>query len=126
MTGRIVAFALLSAILGALLEGLGFKSKRLFSVLAFVLLMGAVVQPISRIFNGIIAFSDTAGIGDAARAGAKAVGLGYLFGFASDICQGLGEGSLASMVIMVGRIEIFLVAYPFFEGIMKLGMELLK
>lgn len=126
MTGSIIAFALLSAILGALLDGLGFKSKRLFSVLAFVLLIGAVIQPISKIFNEILAFSDTAGIGDAARAGVKAVGLGYLFGFVSDICQGLGESSLASVVIMVGRVEIFLVAFPFFEEIMKLGLELLK
>lgn len=126
MTGSIIAFALLSAILGALLDGLGFKSKRLFSVLAFVLLIGAVIQPISKIFNEILAFSDSAGIGDAARAGVKAVGLGYLFGFVSDICQGLGESSLASVVIMVGRVEIFLVAFPFFEGIMKLGLELLK
>ena len=126
MTGRIIAFCLLSAILAALLDGLGFKSKKLFSLLAFALLVGATIGPISKIFNGIMSFSDAAGIGDAARAAAKAVGLGYLFGFVSDICEGLGEGSIATGVTLVGRIEIFLVAYPFFESIMKLGMELLE
>ena len=126
MTGRIAAFALVCAVLGALLEGLGFKSKRLFSVLAFVLLVGAIAQPLSEILKGILSFSSAAGIGEGAEAAVKAVGLGYLFGFVSDICTGLGESGLASAVIMVGRVEIFLVAYPFFEGIMNLGMELLK
>ena len=112
--------------LGALLEGLGFKSKRLFSVLAFVLLIGSLAEPISDIFGKITSFSDAAGIGEAARAATKAVGLGYLFGFVSDICTSLGESSLAAGVIIVGRIEIFLVAYPFFEEIMRLGVELIK
>ena len=125
MTIRVIAFALVTAILGALLDTLGFKSKKLFSVLAFVLLVGSIATPISEIFSDLIAFSDASGIGDAARAATKAVGLGYLFGFASEICQTLGESTLASAVTVVGRIEIFLVAYPFFEGIMKLGAELL-
>ena len=126
MTGRIAAFALVCAGLGALLEGLGFKSRRLFSVLAFVLLIGAIAQPLSEILQGLLSFSSAAGIGEGAEAAVKAVGLGYLFGFVSDICTGLGESSLASAVIIVGRLEIFLVAFPFFEGIMNLGMELLK
>ena len=125
MTGRIAAFALICAVLGALLDGLGFKSRRLFSVLSFVLLIGAVAQPLSKIFGGILSFSSAAGIGEGAEAAVKAVGLGYLFGFTSEICQALGESTLASAVSIVGKIEIFLVAYPFFEGIMKLGAELL-
>ena len=126
MTGRIAAFALICAVLGALLDGLGFKSRRLFSVLSFVLLIGAVAQPLSKIFGGILSFSNAAGIGEGAEAAVKAVGLGYLFGFVSDVCTSLGESGIASAVIIVGRVEIFLVAYPFFEGIMNLGMELLK
>ena len=54
------------------------------------------------------------------------MGLGYVFGFTSEICSELGEGVIASAVTAAGRVQIFLVAYPYFEKIIKLGVELLE
>ena len=57
--------------------------------------------------------------------GVRAVGLGYVFGFTSDICNSLGESTLASLVTAVGRVEIFLLALPYFVKTVELGVELL-
>jgi hypothetical protein len=66
------------------------------------------------------------GIADAADKAIRAVGLGYVFGFTSDICNSLGESTLASLVTAVGRVEIFLLALPYFVKTIELGMELLS
>ncbi|MBO7195875.1 MAG: hypothetical protein J6V80_00915 [Clostridia bacterium] len=126
MIPKIVLFALMCAILSALLEGLGFKGKGLFSLLCIVLMLISLTDTLTDTMGGILSLADKVGISNAASAAVKAIGLGYTFGFVSDLCASLGEGVLASAVTAAGRINIFLVAYPYFESIVKLGMELLE
>lgn len=126
MIPRIAAIAVLCALLSALLEGLGFKSKRLFATLCIILLMILSLSSFSKLFGSVGSLAERTGITDAAACALRAIGLGYVFGFTSEICQSLGEGTLASLVSAVGRVEIFLVAYPYFEKTVNLGIELLK
>ena len=70
--------------------------------------------------------SEKAGITDAATCALKAVGLGYIFGFTAETCASLGEPMLSSMVTLAGRVQIFLLAYPYFEKIINLGLDLLE
>ena len=70
--------------------------------------------------------AEKVGISEATECALKAVGLGHIFGFTSDFCASLGEGGLAKAVTVVGRVEIFLVAYPYFEKIIALGIKLLE
>lgn len=126
MIPKICLFALMCAILGALLDGLGFKSRGLFALLCALLMLTALTDSMGDMMGGIMSLASTAGITDAASCALKAVGLGYVFGFTAEVCNSLGESVIASAVTATGRVQIFLVAYPYFERIIKLGAELLK
>lgn len=126
MIPRVCALALLAAIFGAMLQEFGFRSKRLFITFCLLLLLSAASEPLNKIFEGISSLSALAGVSEAAKCALKAVGLGYVFGITSDICRELGETGIASAVTVVGRLEIFLVVFPYFEETVKLGVELLK
>ena len=126
MIPRIVALSLLCALLCALLEGLGFRSKKLFATLCAVLLMISAMSSLSEIFGVLGDLAQKTGIGDAAASAMRAIGLGYVFGFTADICSSLGETTIASLVTAVGRVEMFLIAYPYFEKTVNLALGLLK
>lgn len=125
MIPKICLFALLCAVLSSLLEGLGFKSRGLFALLCALLLLTALTELMGDAFGGILSLAEDAGITDAASCALRAVGLGYVFGFTSEVCTSLGEPLIAQAVAVAGRIHIFLIAYPYFEKIVQLGRELL-
>lgn len=125
MIPRICAVALLCVILCATLEALGFKSKGLFATLCALMILSALGDSLSSLFGSALAIAERTGITDAASCALRAVGLGYVFGFTADVCSSLGEGVIAKAVTAVGRVQIFLVAYPYFEKIIALGVELL-
>lgn len=122
---KVCAVALISAILCALLGSLGFKSKGLFATLCALMLISSLGDSLSELFGSALSLAERTGITDVATCAFRAVGLGYVFGFTAEICQSLGENTIASAVTAVGRVEIFLVAYPYFEKIIALGTELL-
>lgn len=126
MIPRVCALALIAVILLSLLGELGFKSRKLFAALCTVIVLSFLTEPLAELLSRLGALSETAGITEAASCALKAVGLGYIFGFTSDVCLSLGEGGIASAVQLVGRVQIFLVAWPFFEKAIALGTELLR
>ena len=125
MIAKLCLSALLVAILAALLSELGFRHKRLFTVLSLVVLISMLADGIGDLLPSLVGFAELGGLSDAAKCAVKAVGLGYVFGFTSDICSSLGESTLASLVTAVGRVEIFLLALPYFVKTVEMGMELL-
>ena len=126
MIAPICCAALLVAILSALLAELGFKQKRLFTVLSLVLIFSFMAGGIGKMLSSALSLAEAAELTDAAKCAVKAVGLGYVFGFTADVCEELGEKGIANAVTVGARIEIFLVALPYFEKAMQLGIELLK
>ena len=126
MIMRACALALLAVILGAVLSELGFKSKKLLSTLAALLIVSMLWGEVAHLVDKLGTFSEMAGIGDAAKCALKVVGLGYVFGFTSDVCREMGEGGVASAVGIVGRVETFLVVMPYLEKSLELGAQMLK
>ncbi len=125
MIPRIAALALISVILSHLLKEFGFKSKSLFSTLCVIILIILGIEPLSQVLSKFTGLADAAGISDATKSAVRILGTGYVYGFTSDVCSSLGENDIASVVQMVGRLQIFLLALPFFEKTIALGMELL-
>lgn len=123
---RVAVSAILCALLCALLDGAGFKSKGLFTTLCILIMFVSLSDTLSDLFSGIMSLAERTGIKEAASCAIRVVGLGYIFGITSDLCDSLGERAIASAVTVVGRIQIFLVAYPYFEKIISLGIELIK
>ena len=126
MIPKICAIGLISALLAALLGEMGFKNKKLLSLFAILLLLGTMNDGIAVIVGKILPLADSVGISEACKCALKAVGLGYLFGFTSDVCAELGEMGVSKAVSVVGRVEIILVVLPYFEKTIELGTKLLK
>ena len=95
MIARILAVALLCALVGALLDGLGFKSKKLFAILCALMLFSALIEPLGRLFGGLASLSERTGLSDALTCALRVVGIGYAVGFTADICGELGENLVA-------------------------------
>lgn len=55
----------------------------------------------------------------------KALGVAVLTQICADICRDLGEGSAASGVELIGRIEILLLCIPMFEAVIVTVTEVL-
>lgn len=126
MIPKICLFALASVLINILLDRMGFKSKALVTTLAAVLMLIPLSEDLGGLFGDLISLADKAGITDAATCAIKAVGLGYVFGFTAEVCSSLGEPLVSSVVTLAGRLQIFLLAYPYFEKIVKLGADLLE
>ena len=123
---KFVGAALICVMMSVLLDGLGFRAKRLFVCLTVIIMMIGLVSSLSKVFDPILNIARDVGIGEVADKSLRAVGLGYVFGFTSDICSSLGETTLASLVTAVGRVEIFLIALPYFIKTVELGIKLLS
>ena len=126
MIPRICAVALLSAVLYAALDSIGFKSRGLYATLCSLVVLSLFGNSLGELFGSLTSIADKTGISEAASCALRAVGLGYVYGFTSDICTSLGEKTIANAISLVGRAQIFLVALPYFEKIITLGIELLE
>ena len=108
---------LISLICAVVLKEFGAKS---IPVLVSVCVLG-VISLYSEIFFEIIGLVDRltemADCRDYARAGIKIVGVGYLSGIVSDVCDDLGERGLARAAALVGRLEIAVICIPYLEKI---------
>ena len=71
-------------------------------------------------------FAEGAKISEIATSAAKIIGVGYLFGRGADVIAELGEGMISKGLLVAGKIEILLIALPYFKDILELGLSLIK
>ena len=126
MMPKICTVALLSVILSWFLGEMGFKNRKILTLLASMLLVGTVNEEIGTLVSKIIPLAADAGIGEACECALKIVGLGYVFGITSDVCTELGEVGVSKAVGLAGKVEIRIVALPYFEKTLERGVRLLK
>ena len=126
MTGRLIASALLAALMGALLSEYGWRGKKAFSALCALLLICAVIPEAAKMMGAVGKIVDATEVGEVGAAAVKVIGTGYVFGITSDICTELGEGGVARACGVVCRIEIFLIVLPYFLEILDAAVGLLK
>lgn len=117
--------ALVAAMSALLLRDFGWKGVPVFSLICFVLIVSLTEPYLREIGERLLSFGEEHNVSTEAKAVLKVVGVGYLCGIVSDSCQELGEGRIASAVTFVGRVEIIAIIIPFFEEIIRLGVELI-
>lgn len=123
---KIVALAFLLAVMALLLRSFGFRGAAVFASLAVAALLSIAAGELRELLSfaeGSPLFGES--MLEYFSAIAKIVGAGYLFGICADICTELGEGGIAKAVTVSGRIEILLIAAPYFIRILRLAEGLL-
>ena len=122
---KLCGISVLGATVAFLLGELGFKGRRIFSVLVAVTVLSVAADGLFSVVSMLGDFGEVTGIGETVELALKIIFVGYLFGFTSDLCSELGEGALAGALTMAGRVETFLLVLPKFRDLLRLGMELI-
>lgn len=125
MIPKICALGVLLAVVGFLLSEIGFKGKRAFALLSFVLIGISVLSDAGELFSEILSLSEGLGVADTAKGALKVVGIGYVFGISSDIADQLGETGVSKALTLAGRIEILALTIPYIKEIIELGIRLI-
>ena len=124
MIFKICAYALCSLVVIMLLKEIGSRSTPLIAVSVLLLALSLVLPLLEGAREYLVLF-DSLGLTDASKTILKLIGLGYLVGIVVDICKEMGEGLVAKAVLIVGRIEIVLIAAPYFLDVIRIGVSLI-
>lgn len=117
--------AVVFALILFMLREIGFRAAPVIGIIAGVLLLLESVELYGEALGAVGRLASESGASRAVSSMLKVTGLTYLFGIASDVCRELGESGLSRVVDVVGRVEILLVAAPYFGEIIMLGVELI-
>ena len=126
MIFRICGVAILSAICAFLLRGFGWRGVPIFVAGVSVLLICELEGRIEYVFGALKEIGEGTGVSETLASALKVLAAGYLFGICADICRELGESGVAKAVDVVGRVEIIAIVIPYFEEIIKIGIELIE
>lgn len=121
---KLVGAALLLTVTALLLRRLGFAGAPVFAAVCVVLLLTETVGVLGNLFKSAAVIGEVSSVQEPLGAAIKTLGVGYLFGVCADICRELGESGIAKAVEAVGRVEIIALVFPYFEQIIKVGVEL--
>ncbi len=126
MMVKLVALGILIALMAMLLRSFGFRGAAAFALLGVAVILSVTAGELGELLSRMgLRDALTEGSVKYASAVAKVVGTGYLFGIAADVCTELGEGGIARAVTLGGRIEILLIAAPYFSEVLEMGRELI-
>ena len=126
MIPKICALCVICALVGFLLSEMGFKGKKAFVLLSITLILSSTVGQIGEIFTDTVKFFGNFGVGETAKSASKIVGLGYVFGISTDICDELGETRISKALVLCARVEILGLTIPYVKNILELGIDLIK
>ncbi len=122
---KIIGSALLLTVTAFILRQLGWKGAPVFAVICAVVLLSETADSLARILNSVTVVGEASKVSEPLGAALKTLGAGYLFGISADICRELGEAGIAKATEIVGRVEIIAIVIPYFEEIIKIGIELI-
>lgn len=121
-----VGVSVIAAVLVFLLREMGFKGAKLVGSVGVIILITFAVLGMGRLTEGLDISYFGEEVGEAALLLLKIIGISYVFGTAADVCRELGEGGIASAMLVVGRVEILLLILPVLREIIGLGTEYMK
>ena len=85
-----------------------------------------ILEPFSKIIDFVNELSHNASIPfEEIKIAIKALGIGYIVQFSSDICRDFGENALGSKVELCGKVAILILAIPLFSKIFDSVMVML-
>ena len=122
---KIFGLAILLSMTAFLLRSFGWRGAPVFASVALVILLTEASGLLRAVLHSVRDIGAVAGLAEPVRAALKVLGLGYLYGICADVCRDLSEAGIAKAVEAVGRVEIVAVIMPYFEEIIKVGVELI-
>ena len=126
MIFKIFGLAIIGAALSFIIKTFGWRGAPLVTVAAILSLMMLFSSHFEKIFTLFDTISEVDNMKVATEFSLKILGIGYVSVLSSDICKELGEAGVASVVMLLGRLEIMVIISPMILKILTLGLDLVK
>jgi hypothetical protein len=126
MVLKICGGAILAAVLGFILSELGFRGKKAFTTLMVVIFLLIFVDLIADATSQIMSVSITDEGKKSLALALKVVGVGHAFNISADACAELSENGIASVLTLVGRLEILIMILPYAIELIKYSTSILR
>lgn len=123
---KICGVALIAAVMSFLLSELGFRGKRAFSLLSVVVFLLVFADLASDFIGKITGLPIGEDIKRALSTVLKIAGVGHAFGISSDLCAELSENGIASVLLLIGKLEIAIIILPYVGDLLNLVSEFMK
>lgn len=123
---KVCFFAILCTVVGVIIKHLRPEFSpfvRIAGSAAVSLLAISIILPIITFLRSLF---DGSSIGEYGSAVIKALGIAALTQICADICRDSGEGSAASGVELIGKLEILLLCIPMIEDILTTVREVMS
>ena len=123
---RVCAIGVICSICALLLRELGWRGVPVFAAVSALAIISFIFPQIKEMTGELSSSLASVGASGVARSVLKIIGIGYLCGVCADVCRDIGAERVGSAVVLVGRIEIALVAMPYVADMLRLGLELIE
>jgi len=113
---QIVAIGIITAVCALVLKEHKQETALLVTITGSVLILLSVVQYFSNIFSVLTGFLDASGIPASIYAVVfRIIGIGYIADFSASIVEDAGQKSLASKILLAGKLIIMVLALPILQ-----------
>ncbi len=123
---RICGIGILVAVISFLLSELGFRGKRALGTLGVVLFLLVFIDLAKDAITKIADIPISEQGRKSFSSALKIIGVGHAFGISGDICTELSEGGVASMLLLIGRLEIVLIIIPYLRDLVEYSSKMLS
>ena len=118
------AAALIAASSMLILKNLGTRAVPVLAAVAVAVFLSVGASGLGLFREEIGVIADISNISEYAVCASKLIGLGYLSSATVGICTELGECGIAKAFSVSARIEMLMIALPYFKELWRLGTEL--
>lgn len=124
---KLIAVALIAAILIVLLRNSRPEQAMLVSIAAAVLLLFWLLDSIQPILEEVRQLLESFGFGtEQGEILLKSLGICFLSQTAGDLCRDAGENSLAGHIELAGKVSVLLLCLPLFHTLLETATELIR
>lgn len=123
---KICFFAILCTVVGVVIKHLKPEFSPFVRIAGSVVVSTLVISIILPIVTYLTSLFEGSSLGEYGGVVIKALGIALLTQICADICRDGGEGSAASGVELMGRLEILLLCLPMLENILSTVREVMS
>lgn len=118
---EVIGVAVISAVCGYLLEQLGFGGTRLYFAFSSVIMLLICIEAAGPLLSSLMSLAEGELATEVGGAALRVLGIGYIGGFFSDFCSGLGAKGASDGLMLFTRIQIIGVVMPYFLDVLRLS-----
>ena len=117
-------FIILSLVVLVIIKGIKADIQIPIKLVVAIVLFGVVITGVSEVIGGFNDIITTSGASKYVTVMLKSLFVGIITSICSTLCQDAGEGTLSFICVLVGKVQILLLALPLIYEILDMTIKL--